>query len=100
MDNTLLKTAMIAVLESMTKEELGMLQTELIIMKYDDWASDIATLTREALECQSTSDHLADRADESHWTEVYTDTLDALWALYDDPSEKNKAILSWIAEQQ
>ena len=94
MDNTLLKTAVIAVLESMTNEELGMLK-DLIIMK-----SDIATLTREALAFQSTSSHLAERANEIHWTEVYTDTLDALWALHDDPSEKTKVFLSWIAEQQ
>jgi len=98
MDNTLLKTAMIAVLESMTNEELSMLQTDLIIMKYDHWASELDTLVREALECQSTADHLSKKSD--HWTEVYRDTLDSLWSLYDDPSEKNHAILIWLAEQQ
>ena len=100
MDNTVLKTAMIAVLESMTNEELVMLQTDLVIMQYDHWASELATLVREALECQSTADHLLSKAEASHWTEVYKDTLDSLWSLYDDPSEKNKAVLSWLAEQQ
>jgi hypothetical protein len=28
------------------------------------------------------------------------ETLDALWALHDDPSEKTKVFLEWIAKQQ
>ena len=100
MDNTLLKTAMVAVLESLPTEELSNLQTDLIIMQYDDWAVELATLIRDALSCQSTADHLHSKAEAAQWTEVYRDTLDALWALHDDPSEKNKAVLGWLAEQQ
>ena len=100
MDNALLKTAIIAVLESMSNDELIAMTTDsnVVIMKYDDYIIDLRGYLSSELSCISTADHLAGK--EAQWAEVYKDTLEALWALHDDPSEKTKVFLEWIAEQQ
>ena len=102
MDNTLLKTAIIAVLKSMTTDELEAMtadsNSEVVIMKYDDYIINLRGYLSSEMSVLSTADHLTTK--EGAFTEVYPEVLDALWGLHDDPSEKNKAILSWLAKQQ
>ena len=100
MDNALLKTAIIAVLESMSNDELIAMTTDsnVVIMKYDDYIINLRGYLSSEMSVLSTADHLTTK--EGAFTEVYPEVLDALWGLHDDPSEKNKAILSWLAKQQ
>jgi hypothetical protein len=117
MNDTLFKTAISAVLLGMDQEELDNLHPELFIVHHENWpttllenSTDMFTI-KEQLQLQlrkriwpivgnSNDKHFFNTLCGEQWKQFMMETLDALWALHDDPSEKTKVFLEWIGKQQ
>jgi hypothetical protein len=108
MNDRIFKAAMTAALDAMSEEELNSLSNDHYIFHFEDWPSavksasfDLFTLS-ELIEYHSENWNQIAKTRESSrpWKATFHDALDALWALHDDPSEKTKVFLEWIAKQQ
>ena len=108
MNDTLFKTAISAVLLGMDQEELNDLHPELFIVHHENWPT---TLLQESTDMFTIKEQLQLQLRKrkwpkdvgfcgEQWKHFMMETLDALWALHDDPSEKTKVFLEWIAKQQ
>ena len=108
MTDRIFKAAMVAALDAMTEQELTELSNEHYIFHFEDWphavksaSFDLFSMT-ELIEYHSENwNHLSKTNKLPRpWKDIFHDTLDALWAIHDDPSVKTKVFLEWIAKQQ
>tara|TARA_R100001510_G_C7656486_1_gene216530 strand:+ start:747 stop:1082 length:336 start_codon:yes stop_codon:yes gene_type:complete len=111
MTNKLFKAAMVGALDAMNEHELFELSPDHVIFYIDDWpdaARDASYKLYETWEVveyhiekfRQHSDTKVHPRQPSEWKDIVTEVLDALWAIHDDPSEKTKVFLEWIAKQQ
>ena len=111
MTDKIFKAAMVGALDAMDKHELAELSPDHVIHYIDDWPDAVMAGSYDLFEvCEVVEYHLEKwkhhsgikfhPRELSEWKDIMTEVLDALWAIHDDPSEKTKVFLEWIAKQQ
>ena len=104
MTDRIFKAAMVAALDAMTEQELSELSNEHYIFHFEDFPEAVKSGSYNLFEMSDLIEyHIANLKTDRNlngWSVIMTQVLDALWAIHDDPSEKTKVFLEWIAKQQ
>ena len=104
MTDRIFKAAMVAALDAMTEQELAELSNDHYIFHFEDFPEAVQAGSYNLFEMSDLIEyHIAKLKTDRNlngWSVIMTQVLDALWAIHDDPSEKTKVFLEWIAKQQ